>query len=195
MFKIDLQDPKVKKISYILCAAAVVGWVVFRFVAIGLEKNLYVFNTARIAVEQGAPVEILEVSKKTDVLKEALAVKNNRAYVSSARVGKFAVGQKVGDGTITSVGYGIDLDSGMHVIRTRGVTDGLNYAESKKTGYFVPVQAINNGIVMVAVDGIAKQRTVKIMTQDSETAVVSEGLSDGDKIILSKVHADSKVKF
>jgi hypothetical protein len=184
-----------KKFAYILCAVAIVGWVVFRFAAIGSEHTRYVFNAARVSADHGAPVEVLEVSKKTDVLKEPLAVKNNRAYVSGARIDKFAPGQKVGDGVIVSVSYGIDLDSGMHVIKTRGVKDGMNYAQSKNTGYFVPAQAVRNGAVMVAIDGAAKKRDVKVTSWDSETAVITNGLSDGDKIILSKIAEDSKVKF
>lgn len=184
-----------KKYIYIMCVAALVGWVVFRFVAIGMENNRYVFNAARVAIEQGTPVDVLTVSKKKDVLKEPLSVKNNRALVSGGRVGKFRAGQKVGDGVITSVSSGLDLDSGMYVVRTRGVKDGLNYAESVNTGHFVPVSAVNNDTVMVVQNGIAKTREVKIVATDSETAVISKGLNDGDKVILSKIHENQKVKI
>ncbi|MDR0741447.1 MAG: hypothetical protein LBF28_01605, partial [Rickettsiales bacterium] len=170
-----------KKLVYILCAAALAGWFVFRFVAIASENSRHVYNTARIAADQGTPVQILEVVRKTDALKEPLSVKNNRALVSGGRLDKFAPGQKVGDGYIVSVARHVDLDSGMHVVRTSGVKDGLNYAKAENTGYFVPIQAISNDTVMVVVDGMAHKRDIKIANKDSETAVVSQGLSDGDK--------------
>jgi hypothetical protein len=184
-----------RKFAYILCAAAVIGWVAFRFTAIGSEKARYVFNAARIAADQGAPVEVLTVVRKKAALKEPLAVHDNRAYVSGARVGKFAAGQKVGDGVIVSVSRNVDLDSGMHVIRTRGVKDGLNYAESESVGYFVPIQAVHDNAVMVAADGVAQRRSVQIADRDSEIAVISQGLSDGDEIILSKISENNKVRF
>jgi hypothetical protein len=184
-----------RKFAYILCAAAMIGWVVFRFNAIGSENARYVFNASRAADEHGAPIEVLEVVKKTGVLKEPLHIKNNRALVSSARAGKFRPGQKVGGGVIVSVSERIDIDSGMHAVKTRGVADGLNYAEAANTGYFVPVQAVSDGAVFVAADGVAQKREVRIIARDFETAVISGGVSDGDKIILSKVDENNKVKF
>ena len=184
-----------KKLIYILSVVGLVVWVGFRFWAIQSENSRYEFNTARVSEQAGAPVNIITVNRKTDVLKEPLFVKNNRALVSSSRVSKFRNGQKVGNGTIVSVSNNIDLDSGMHVIMTRGVSDGLNYAESKSTGFFIPVYAVDENSVMIVKDGIAQKNDVRILDQDSENAVVASGLSNGDIVILSKVGQGEKVKI
>lgn len=183
------------KYIWILITVVVVGWVVFRFSAIGSEHARAVFNADRIAIESGAPVDVIVVGKGTGVLREPIHVKNNRALVSGNRVGKFAAGQKIGNGKIVSVAQRIDLDSGMYVIRTSGVADGLNYAESAAVGYYVPVYAINNSTVMVAENGNAVARTVKIANQDSDNALIVGGLSDGDIVILSHVDAGERVKI
>lgn len=184
-----------KKLLYWLTAVLIVGWVAFRFAAIGSENERYVFNASRVAADVGAPVEVLRVMRSTDVLREPLHVQNNRAYVSGARVGKFQVGQKVGNGKIISVGSRLDLDTGMYVIKTAGVADGLNYAESKSAGYFVPVYAINNDVVMVEIDGVAHRRDVKIAARDSEYALITSGLNDGENVILSTIHDGDRVKY
>lgn len=192
--KEKVSSPKGRKLVYIVCAAILLGWVIFRFAAVASENSLYVFNASRVAADVGAPIQAVEVYKKTDVLKEPISVKNNRAYVSGSRVDKFSAGQNIGDGKIVSVSANIDLDSGMHVIRTRGVSDGLQYAEFVGNGYFIPAYAVNNESVFVIEDGKAVLRDVKVVRQDSETAFISEGLSDGDKVILSKVKAGDKVQ-
>lgn len=184
------------KLLYGLTIVLLVGWVTFRFAAIGSENARYVFNANRVAAEHGAPVEVLTAQKKTDVLKEPLYVKSNRAVVSASRVGKFEVGQKFDTGgAIISVSNRIDLDSGMYTIKTTGAIDGLHYAQAKSTGYFVPVYAIDNGTVFVSVDGVAQKREVKIVNQDADTALISSGLSDGDVVILSKVSEGDRVKY
>jgi hypothetical protein len=184
-----------KKLTYILTAVAMAAWVAFRFAAIGSENERYVFNVARAAADQGAPVEVLDVALRTGVLKEPLHIKNNRAWVSSARVGKFRAGQKVGGGEIVSVGTGVDLDSGMHVVRTKGAGDGLAYVDVAARGYFVPVHAVAGGHVMVAEDGVAQKRSVSVSNQDSDMALVDAGLRDGDVVILSKVSDGDRVKI
>ncbi|MBN1324924.1 MAG: hypothetical protein JW974_01775 [Alphaproteobacteria bacterium] len=184
-----------KKVIYILCAISIIGWVGFRFTVIGSENARYIFNPSRVFEEQGVPVKVMQVNRKTDVLKEPLSVKNNRALVSSSRVYKFRVGQKVGTGSILSVSNNIDLDSGMHVITTRGASDGLNYAELKNNGFFVPIYAINNNSLMIVKDGFAQKIDVGIVNQDSDNAVISKGLSDGDIIILSKIGEGERVKM
>lgn len=189
-----LKNKTVNKSIYIVCAVAVALWVAFRFAAIGNENARYVFNATREAAERGAPIETYDAKKQTAALKEPLDVKNNRAFVSASRVGKFAVGQKVGNGKIISVANQIDLDTGMHVIKTSGVRDGLNYAENVKTGFFVPVNAIAGNTVMVVESGVAKARQITIAVQDSDNAYITHGLEDGDTIILSKVSPDARVK-
>lgn len=192
--KEKVSSPKGKRYTYIFCGVILLCWVVFRFSAIGAEKSLNVFNAARVAADIGTPVDVIEVSKTEDIIKEPIGIKNNRAYVSSARVGKLRSGQKVGNGEIVSVSSSIDLDTGMHVVRTRGVSDGLQYAEFIGNGYFVPAYAVKGNSVLIAENGVAASREVTVVRQDSEKAFISEGLKDGDKVILSKVNAGDKVQ-
>lgn len=192
--KETVSSPKGKRYTYIFCGVILLCWVVFRFSAIGAEKSLNVFNAARVAADIGTPVDVIEVSKTEDIIKEPIGIKNNRAYVSSARVGKLRSGQKVGKGEIVSVSSSIDLDTGMHVVRTRGVSDGLQYAEFIGNGYFVPAYAVKGDSVLIAENGVAEFRKVTVIRQDSEKAFISEGLKDGDKVILSKVNAGDKVQ-
>ncbi len=192
--KEKVSSPKGKRYTYIFCGVILLCWVVFRFSAIGAEKSLNVFNAARVAADIGTPVDVIEVSKTEDIIKEPIGIKNNRAYVSSARVGKLRSGQKVGNGEIVSVSSSIDLDTGMHVVRTRGVSDGLQYAEFIGNGYFVPAYAVKGDSVLIAENGVAEFRKVTVIRQDSEKAFISEGLKDGDKVILSKVNAGDKVQ-
>ncbi|HBS76855.1 MAG TPA: hypothetical protein DEA31_03315, partial [Alphaproteobacteria bacterium] len=127
-------------------------------------------------------------------LREPIAVKSNRAYVASGRAHKFGAGQHVAGGVIVSVSPDIDLDSGMHIVRTRGVADGLQYAEFRATGHFVPVYAVNNGVVMVADGDIARARDVVVARQDAENALISSGLNDGDVVILTHVSDGEKIQ-
>ena len=79
-------------------------------------------------------------------------------------------------------------------MRTSGVDDGLQYAEFETVGFFVPLYAVNDGIVMIDDNGIATPRDVKIIRQDADKALV-DGLQDGDVVILSKVSAGDKVQI
>ena len=185
---------KFKKVMYIATVAVLVGWVIFRFAAVASENARYVFNAARVSADVGAPIESVVMQRASGTLYEPLAVKNNRAYVSGARASKLRAGQRVGDGKIVSVSSNIDYDTGMYVVRTTGVTDGLQFAEFTTTGHFVPLYAITDGSVFVAQDGVAVARSVKIARQDSENAYIASGLQDGDIVILSTVHAGDKVK-
>ncbi len=184
---------KFKKIMYIALVAVLVGWVVFRFAAVASENARYVFNASRISADIGAPIEYITMQNAPGTLYEPLAVKNNRAYVTASRASMLRAGQRVGTGKITSVSSNIDYDTGMYVVRTTGVADGLQFAEFTTNGHFVPLYAITDGAVMVAVDGIAVLRDVKIARQDSENAYITSGLNDGDIVILSAVNAGTKV--
>ncbi|MDR2412983.1 MAG: hypothetical protein LBD50_02100 [Rickettsiales bacterium] len=183
-----------KKIAYILIAVAVVGWIAFRFASIGSENSRQIFNATRVSAQQGKPSMLMNVRRKTDVLKEPLFIKANRAFVSGARVHKFSAGQKIGEGKITYVSPEIDLDSGMHLIKTKGAADGLGYAEYAMSGFFVPVYAITDGHLMVSDGGVARKRAVEVKAQDSEFALVSKGLADGDLVVLSKLDEGDKIK-
>ena len=184
-----------KKIMYISLIAILVGWVIFRFAAVASENARYVFNTSRVAADSGVPVMAVEISTTSGVLYEPLAVKNNRAYVTGDRVAKLKAGQKIGNGKIISVSSSLDYDTGMFVVRTSGVSDGLQFAEYQATGHFVPLYAISNNTVMIEKNGIAQARSVKIARQDSENAMIASGVSDGDVVILSAVDAGTKVQI
>ena len=186
--KLQLKSEKIKNILYGACAVALIGWVVFRFAAIGAENARAVFNPARAAADVGAPVYAMKMTRGVGVLREPIEIKDNRALVSSVRVGKLQPGQRVGDGEIVSVSNNVDLNTGMHIVRTRGATDGLQYAEFESDGYFVPLYAVSNGVVMLDVDGVATPRDVNIVA-------LVEGLSDGDVVILSHIGAGDKVQI
>lgn len=189
-----IKSKKFKQIFYAALIITLIGWVIFRFAAVASENARYVFNASRVAADQGAPIETLVVTNETGVLYEPLAVKNNRAYVSGARADKFRAGQKVGNGKIVSVSKNIDLDTGMIVVRTSGVDDGLHFAEFSANGYFVPLYAIKNNTVYIVDKNTAVARNVDIKRQDSENAYIVSGLQDGDVVILSHVNAGDKVK-
>lgn len=190
----NLKTKKMKQFFAILTIAILIGWVVFRFAAVASENSRHVFNAARVAIDQGMPIEAITVSRTDGVLREPIAVKNNRALVSGARVVKLRAGQKIGNGTITSVSHKIDYDTGMHVVRTSGVADGLQFAEISGNGFYLPVSAIENNTVMVVEDGIATVRNVVINAQDANMAQITSGLNDGERVILSRVQDGTKVK-
>ena len=189
-----IKSKKFKHALYIALVVIIIGWVIFRFAMIASENARYVYNASRVAADQGVPVEVIDVKYQDGVLYEPLAVKNNRAYVPSSRASILRAGQRIGSGRIVSVSSGIDLDTGMHVVRTSGVADGLGYAEFGAKGYFVPLYAVHDGVVMVAVDGVAQSRNVHVARQDSENAYITDGLNDGDDVILTKVNAGTRVK-
>ncbi len=189
------KNKRTRHIAYAVLIATMVGWVTYRFVAIYRENNLFVYNAVRNAIEQGLPVETITVTEKNDVLREPIMIKNNRGYIASSRVGRIAAGQKIGDGRITSVSNSIDLDTGMHVVRTSGVADGLQYALHNAHGFFVPVYAVKNGTVMVARDNIARSVSVNVARADADNALITSGLADGDVVILSDVNDGARIKI
>ncbi len=189
---------KTKRFKHIVFCALVlllIGWAVFRFAAVASENARYVFNASRVAADAGAPIEVVEMSRKSGVLYEPLSVRNNRAYVSASRAANLRTGQRVGNGKIVSVSSGLDLDTGMYVVRTSGVADGLQFAEYSANGYFVPLYAIADNSVFVVSDGVATPRAIKIARQDAENAYIASGLNDGDIVILSTVNAGDKVQI
>lgn len=190
-----LRRPRTKKRLYVVLVIIVALWVMYRFAVIGAENRLQVFNPIRAASDIGYVVDIQTAEKQTGVLTEPMTVKNNRALVSGVRARALRSGQKVGDGVIVSVSPNIDLDTGMHVVRTRGVADGLNFAQYQATGYFVPTSAIVNDTVYVVEDGIARARRVHVARSDAETSVITDGLHDGDQVILSHINDGAKVQI
>ncbi len=190
-----LKTRKSKNIIYIILITAVVGCFVYRFYNVFTERNRTVFNIMRNNIENGAPVETLKISETDGVLYQPLNVKNNRAYVSGARVNMFKVGQKIGDCKIFSVSKNIDLYSGMHVIKTVGCLDGLQYVEHRQHGFYVPVSAVYGNNVYVVNGDKSSVRDIVIEARDSQNVLVKSGLKSGDIVILSKVSDNEKIKI
>ena len=187
-------DKKVKKIIYAAGVAVLIGWFVFRFVMVIIENHRFVFNPVRDANKNGTFVETVVAKRQNGIIRIPLAVKNNRAFVSANRLGKLKTGQKIGNGKITSVSKTIDFEYGMYVVKTSGVTDGVNWVEIPENCFFVPVYAVRGASVMVLQSGVAVPQGVVISTQDADNACISSGLNNGDVIILSKVDSETKVK-
>lgn len=190
-----IRSKKFKHAFFIALVAIMAGWVIFRFAAVASENARFVFNASRSAADVGLPIESVTVQVASGTLYEPLSVKNNRAYVSAERAEKLHVGQKIENGKITHVSNSIDLNTGMYLVRTTGVSDGLHFAEFTKDGIFIPLYAVSNNSVLVVDNGTAVVREIKIMRQDSENAYVASGLNSGDVVILSKVNAGDKVKL
>ncbi len=190
-----LKTRKSKNVIYTIVIVSVISLFAGRFYAVSQENNFEVFNIIRNNSQNGVPVYILNMEKTDGVLYEPLTINNNRAYVSGARLGYFKVGQKIGDCKVVSVSHNIDLDTGMHVIRTAGCKNGLQYAENKKNGFYVPVSALRGSSVYVVEDGVAQLREVTIENRDMEKALIKSGINSGDVVILSNVKNGDKVKI
>ena len=193
IFGKNYDDKKVKKIVYTAIYVAIALWFVYRFVMVAVESRMDVFNPIRVAQSDGVLVETMVAKRQDDFIKIPIDIKNNRAYVSGDSYNNLKAGQKVESGEIVSVSSSIDLDTGMHVVRTRGTDDGVRYVSIKKNGYFVPLYAVRNGSVMVKDGETAVARNITIVAKDSEYACVVGDLQDGDVIILSKVTAGQKI--
>ncbi len=189
------RSKKIKHMFFIVLVAIMIGWVIFRFAAFASENARYVFNASRVAADVGLPIESVTVQVMSGTLYEPLSVKNNRAYVSAERASKLRTGQKIENGKITFVSKNIDLNTGMYLIRTSGVSDGLHFAEFTTDGIFVPLYAISNNKVLVVDNNIATERDIKIARQDSENAYVESGLNVGDIVVLSDIQSGVKVKL
>ncbi len=193
-FKIK-NPAKTKKWIYRIVAALLVFWLLFRIVSLIMQHNQDVFNIARDSENNGTPVLTMTVQNSSGVLHEPITVEKNKAYVTGNRVGLFRAGQKIGDGKIASVSQNINLDTGMYVIKTTNVENGLRYVEYTRNGYFVPVYAVVNDSVFVYENGMAVPRRVIVAHSDADTALITQGLHDGDIVILSKVSDGEKVRI
>ena len=190
-----LKTRKSKNVIYLIFILAVIGCFSYRFYTVHKENSRDVFNIVRNNIENGTPVEILKMSETDGVLYEPLNVKNNRAYVSGARVNKFKSGQKIGNCKIVSVSKNIDLYTGMHIIKTSSCKDGLQYVENNKRGFYVPVSAVYGNNVYVINGDKAQIRNVVIEVRDSQNVLIKSGLKNGDIVILSKVQDNEKIKM
>ena len=190
-----LKTRKSKNIIYSVIIFLIVASFGYRFYAVSQENNFEVFNIIRNNAQNGVPVNVLEMHKKNGVLYEPLTIKNNRAYVSGARINLFKSGQKIGNCKIVSVSKNIDLDTGMHVIKTSNCMDGMHYVEIVQNGFFVPVSALHGNYVYVMNNDVANLRDVKIGNRDAQNALITHGLFEGDIVILSNIKNGQKIKI
>ena len=183
--------------NHILMRAGVLALailVVYRFVAFGLDQHKSVFNLTRDAESNGTPVNVVEIAKTDGVIYEPLFINNNRAYVSGMRVSRFKPGQKItGGGEVVSVSPSLDLDTGMHVIRTRGATNGAHKVEIRENGFYVPTDAVKNGAVFVVRDSVAHVMSVNVVRGDAENTMIT-GVYVGDVVVTSHVSDGQLVK-
>lgn len=194
VFGKKFEDKKVKKMLYTAVFAVLALWFIFRFVMVAIESRMDVFNPMRDQGENGTLVEYVTAAKQNGRIGVPISVQNNRAYVSGARRAKLRAGQKIGDGVISYVSSALDLDSGMYVVKTRGVSDGINNAEIDLNCYFIPAYAVHDGVVMIAdAENVARAHNVKVVATDSDVACISDGINDGDKVIISHVTDGQKI--
>ena len=184
--------------SHILMRVAVAAFAamfIYRFVAFGVGQHKDVFNLTRDANINGTPVSVVEMKRTDGVIYEPLFITNNRGYVSGMRVSRFKAGQHItGGGEVVSVSYSLDLDTGMHVVRTRGAADGAHTVEIKENGFYVPTYAIQNGTVFVVRDGTAHVVPVTVVRGDADNSMIT-GVSDGDVVITSHITDGVLVKI
>ena len=190
-----LKTRKSKNVIYTIVVAFVVFAFSYRFYMVSAENNFDVFNIIRNNEKNGVPVYVLEMKKTDGILYEPITIKNNRGFISGARLNLFKSGQKIGNCKIVSVSRNIDLDTGMHVVKTSGCANGLQYAENKKNGFYVPVSALHGNAVYVVENDIATLREIVIENRDIENVLVKSGINDGDIVILSNIHDGEKVKI
>ena len=167
---------------------------VYRFVMFGMEQNKTVFNLTRDANANGVPVNVVEMHETDGVIYEPLFINDNRGLVSGMRIARFRVGQKItGGGEIVSVSNSLDLDSGMHIVRTRGVTNGAHSVEIRASGFYVPTYAVQNGNVFVVRDGVAHVVSVNVIRRDADNTMIT-GVADGDVVITSHITDGALIK-
>lgn len=187
-------DKKLKKNVYTAILVVLVGWFIYRFVMVAIESRMVVFNPARDANKNGILVETIVADKKDGVINFPIAIKNNRAYVSGHARAKLRAGQKIAEGgTVAYVSNSLDFDSGMYMVKTQGANNGVNNVEIPCSGYFIPVYAVRDGVVMIEKSGIATEQKVNVVATDSGSACILGGLDKGDVVILSKVSNGQKV--
>ncbi len=189
----NFDDKKTKKFLYTAVLGVLAIWFIYRFIMVAIESHMVVFNPVRDAGQNGIAVDTIVAEQKIGVIKTPLSVENNRAYVSGAHRRGLKVGQKVGGGEITYVANNLDLDTGMYIVKTKNVDDGVVFAESECNGFFIPTYAVRESQIMRAESGVAVSVSVNINAADSDFSCVSGDIHDGDIIVLSKVSAGQKM--
>jgi hypothetical protein len=190
-----LKTRKSKNIIYLSVLIAVFGCFAYRFYRVANENNFEVFNIVRNDLKNGTPVDVLIMTKTDGILYEPITIKNNRGYVTGARVNTFKSGQDLGDCKIVSVSNNIDLDTGMYVIKTSSCVNGLKYAKNKKSGFYVPTSAVHGDTVYVVENDVARARNIEISDRDYQNVLVKSGLDENDVVVLSNVKDNQKIKI
>ena len=190
-----LKTRKSKNIIYLILLIGVVGCFSYRFYRVANENNFDVFIIVLKVLKNGVPVEVLTMVKTDGILIEPITIKNNRGFVSGARVNMFKPGQNLGDCKIVSVSKNIDLDWGMYVIKTSACSDGLKQAEIKQNGFFIPISAVHGDTVYVVDGDYARSHKIEIAGRDLQNVLVKSGINDNDVIILSDVSDNQKIKI
>ena len=190
-----LKTRRAKNIIYAIIIFLVAFAFGYRFYRVAMENNFEVFNIIRNNMENGTVVDVVVAENKNGILYEPLTIKNNYAYVSGARVNNFQSGQKIGNCKIVSVSKNIDLDTGMHVIKTSKCSDGLQYVEKNKNGFYIPSSAVHGNNIFVSDNGVARVREIQILDRDAQNVLVKSGVSNGEIIILSDVKNGEKIKI
>jgi len=186
-------DKKVKKNLYTAVLIVLVFWFVYRFIMVAIESHMTVFNPIRDSEENGIIVDTLSAKQISGVIKTPISVESNRAYVSAAHRRGLKVGQKIGDGEIVYVANQLELDTGMYVVKTKNVNDGVVFAESNCEGFFIPTYAVRNSVIMRAESGTAIAVPVTVIASDSDFSCVLGDLHDDDIVVLSNVEPGQKV--
>ncbi|MCL1973179.1 MAG: hypothetical protein FWG57_09410 [Endomicrobia bacterium] len=183
-----------KRILYILLFAVIIaGLAANRVAHISEENAREVFNIARFVKIYGAPVETMTARTERDFLRAPVAVRRERIFVSGSRINEFRAGQRLSNGSrILSVPRRVDLDTGLFTITTNS-PPGNFFVEIEHTGMFVPLYAISDSSVMVAENGIAAAKRVRVVAEDIDRAVI-RGLAEGDVIILTNVEPAAKIR-
>ena len=190
-----LKTRKSKNVIYVVLCVLIVLAFGYRFYSVSRENSFEVFNIVRNNKSSGTPVSVLEMQKNNGVLYEPITIKNNRAFVSGKRVNMFRAGQKIGNCKIVSVSQNIDLDTGMYIVKTSNCSDGLQYVENVKNGFYIPVSAIHGNIVYIVDGNVARGVNIEIENQDMQNALVKSGIQSGDVVILSDVQNNQKIKI
>ena len=168
--------------------------VVYRFVMFGLMQHQSVFNMTRDSNTNGVPVNVIEMKQTDGIIYEPLFINNNRGYVSGMRVARFAPGQQItGGGEVVSVSQSLDLDSGMHIVRTRGAADGAHTVEIKEKGFYIPTYAVQNGNVFIVRDNVAHIVPIEVVRGDADNTMITD-VNNGDLVITSHVTDGALIK-
>lgn len=190
----NMDERKLRHNALRVVAGIIILCFVYRFASFGFEHYKSVFNLTRDANANGVPVSVVEMKNTEGVTYEPLFINNNRGYVSGIRVARFRAGQHItGGGEVVSVSKSLDLDSGMHIVRTRGASNGAHMVEIKGSGFYVPTYAVQNGTVFVLRDGVAHATPVTVIRGDADNTMIS-GVQEGDVVITSHVSDGALVK-